>query len=166
MKALTFTSPTHARFELSADVLATMSQHVQDEKGKPESGGVMLGRYLLDTPNVVVDILTTPMPGDQQTRYNFYRAERDHQRVIDQCWHESRSTCNYLGEWHTHPEPDPAPSRLDLRNWRRKLEQDQFDSDVLFFVIVGEHHIRAWQGHCQSGNIAPLMLLQLKGSYG
>jgi integrative and conjugative element protein (TIGR02256 family) len=52
-----------------------------------------------------------------------------------------------LGEWHTHPELDPSPSSIDLAGWRNKLLFDQFDSDVLYFVIVGKEQINAWQGN-------------------
>jgi integrative and conjugative element protein (TIGR02256 family) len=142
----TFLLPGDARFEIGPDALAVMFGKVQDTSGKPESGGVMLGRYLLGSDDTVVDEVTTPLPGDRCTRTSYYRGRKSHQAVIDRRWLDSCGTCNYLGEWHTHPEPEPSPSRLDLRTWKRRLRQDRVDHYALFFVIVGQECVRAWAG--------------------
>ena len=122
-----------------------MLRFVQDQPGKPEAGGVLLGRHIRDTENIVVDSITTPVPEDFASRYRFFRSDKAHQRLIDDCWEKSRQTCTYLGEWHTHPESRPTPSFIDLCNWRRKLLFDQF-SYCLFFVIVGTQKIHVWEG--------------------
>ena len=146
MKPLTFTYNTSYQFEISATVLTIMRGFVQNEPAMPEAGGVLLGRHLLGSRDIVVDELTTPMKGDKQTRYFFFRAQRSHQKVIDRRWHASAGTCNYLGEWHTHPEPSPRPSGQDLQNWRAKLRYDVVDHDALYFVIAGQREIAAWCG--------------------
>jgi integrative and conjugative element protein (TIGR02256 family) len=111
-----------------------------------EAGGVLLGRYILGCRDVVVDEVTTPMAGDQRTRLSFHRNPQFHQQVIDERWKSSRGTCHYLGEWHTHPEPLPTPSRIDLEDWRRRLREDRYPGDSLFFVIVGTREVAAWEG--------------------
>lgn len=123
-----------------------MRHHVQNAPNKPEAGGVLLGRHIVDTRDIVVDLLTTPLPGDRQSRNRFFRARREHQAVIDTIWRETDGVCTYLGEWHTHPESIPIPSVLDQLNWRRKLMVDEF-STVLFFVIAGTEQVKVWEGH-------------------
>ncbi|WP_437604308.1 Mov34/MPN/PAD-1 family protein [Sorangium sp. So ce590] len=121
-----------------------------------EAGGVLLGRHLRESPHKVVDEVTEPMQGDRRSRYHFTRGKVNHQRRIDEAWESSRGTCVYLGEWHTHPEPVPNPSPVDLNDWHRRLRTDQFDSDTLYFIIVGTSAIRAWEGHRESLTISPL----------
>jgi integrative and conjugative element protein (TIGR02256 family) len=111
-----------------------------------EAGGVILGRYVRDCDDVVVDEVTVPTRRDRRTRTRYHRDARDHQRVIDARWEGSAGTCLYLGEWHTHPEPIPSPSSVDLAEWKRRLQNDQFDGDALLFLIVGTKTVGAWEG--------------------
>ncbi|HUG16211.1 MAG TPA: Mov34/MPN/PAD-1 family protein, partial [Thermomicrobiales bacterium] len=111
-----------------------------------EAGGVLLGRHIRDTCDIVVDLVSTPLPGDRQSRTRFFRARRRHQALIDQVWLVIDGACTYLGEWHTHPEVIPTPSLIDQFDWRRKLIVDRF-SNCAFFVIVGTTAVCAWEGH-------------------
>lgn len=132
-----------------------MLSFTQNKQEKLEAGGVLLGRHIQDTADVVVDCVTTPMSGDLRGRFSFFREEKQHQRVIDSCWQATQGTCTYLGEWHTHPEPTPAASKVDLSNWQRKLMHDHFYF-FLFFVVVGTEEIRVWQGYYRRTRLALL----------
>lgn len=110
---LTFVRSGGGRFQFDPAVVETMQRYLQATPDTPESGGVLLGRHIIGTQNIVVDQVTTPLPGDCQSRVRFFRARRQHQVRIDQAWQESGRTCTYLGEWHTHPEPHPVPSVID-----------------------------------------------------
>lgn len=104
-----------------------------------------MGRYINETRDVVVDAVTEPMRGDQQSRARFFRHRKGHQEAIDEAWKRSLGTTAWLGEWHTHPEPDPHPSSTDIAEWNRKLVADAYP-DALFFLIAGTHRIRVWEG--------------------
>jgi len=129
---------------------------IQIDAHKPESGGVLLGRYILGTCDIVIDKVTFPMPGDKSTRTTFFRKKQTHQEVIDREWKVSDGTCTYLGEWHTHPERVPSPSCIDRYNWHRKLKKDIFDSDSLFFLIIGTEEIKLWEGSRKSMHLEML----------
>lgn len=143
---LTFARSETGRFQISATALAEIRKYVQDERDKAEAGGVLLGRHIIDTSDIVVDRVTVPMPGDSGSRFRFFRARRRHQAAIDQAWRESEGTSTYLGEWHTHPEECPTPSLINQFDWRRKLWNDQF-SEPIFFVIVGIMETCVWEGY-------------------
>jgi integrative and conjugative element protein (TIGR02256 family) len=134
------------KFEISSSVIEQMVHFIQNFPDRSEAGGVMLGRFIINSKDVVVDKITAPMKGDIKSRFRFFRSKYPHQARIDEEWTTSCGTCNYLGEWHTHPEPTPAPSLCDMSDWKKKLLLDSFDSDFLFFVIVGTEQINAWQG--------------------
>ena len=156
-ESMTFRNAHGDGFKLAAAVVGQMLTYAQHELARKEAGGVLLGRYILDSNDAVVDQVTIPTPGDVRTRTNFVRSKRGHQESADQAWSNSRGTRHYLGEWHTHPEPVPKPSQVDLMNWKRLLANYRSDPDPLYFVIIGTEVICAWQGH-KSGVIEILAL--------
>jgi len=155
MTHLVFHRPTGGRLKIATLALQQMVAYRQVKTSDYEAGGVLLGRLLVDSQDIVVDEVTVPMPGDKRGRFSFYRAKRRHQRIINQRWKESQGTCIYLGEWHTHPERVPTPSPIDLTDWRRKLKVDRFEND-LFFLILGTTEAKMWTGSKLGSGIKPL----------
>jgi integrative and conjugative element protein (TIGR02256 family) len=142
---LTYARNAGGRLQISRQTVEVLRRFIQDRPAKKEAGGVLLGRHILDTNDVVVDAVTVPLPGDQRGRVRFLRARQRHQEAIDQAWRDSGGTCTFLGEWHTHPEAHPWPSGTDRQDWLRKLREDEF-THWLFFVIVGTEETRVWEG--------------------
>lgn len=108
-----------------------------------EAGGVLLGRHLIDSQDVVVDEVTTPQSADRRSRFGFFRSRR-HEALAQERWRQQAGTSAYLGLWHTHPESDPTPSSVDRRDWQQAVSVDAFEGDRLFFPIVGTACIRVW----------------------
>lgn len=156
---LVYKRPNGGRIKLPIEVISSINEYVQNERHKPEAGGVILGRHILNSLDVVIDKITFPMPGDRAARTSFFRKKQAHQLIIDREWEASGHTCTYLGEWHTHPEPYPSPSTIDTFGWDKKLKKDIFDSDSLYFLIVGTAEMRMWEGHKSSKTISMLKLL-------
>jgi integrative and conjugative element protein (TIGR02256 family) len=146
VERVVFTRRSGGRLQLGIAAMTEMHRHRQDKLSKPEAGGVLLGRHIQDTNDLVVDRVTSPMLGDRRSRFRYFRSRRPHQAEIDRAWQESGGTTTYLGEWHTHPEPQPRPSLTDLLDWQRKLLLDRF-TDSIFFIIVGTAEMRAWEGY-------------------
>lgn len=155
-KGMLFQKGDGCLFKLDQAVVTVMQRYMQRAADDLEAGGVLMGRRLRGQPHLIVDELTTPMLGDRRRRTRFSRGYETHQRILDEKWQQSGGTCGYLGEWHTHPEPVPAPSATDLRNWRRHLLDDVFDGDYLYFIIIGTEEIRAWEGRCSDRHITLL----------
>ena len=149
---LTFVCSGGGHFQIGSTALALMRHYVQDVPAKPEAGGVLLGRHILETGDIIVDLITEPMPSDRQGRFRFFRARRSHQAAINRAWRASGGTCTYLGEWHTHPEPHPTPSWIDRQNWQRKVLVDRF-TEPIFFVIMGTAETHVWEGRRSRGLI-------------
>jgi integrative and conjugative element protein (TIGR02256 family) len=157
---LVFQQSNGSYIKLTAHVVARLQQHAQSAPSTPEAGGILLGRYLQDSDDVVVDDITEPLPGDKRGRYFFHRGQKAHQQLLEQAWRESDGTRTYLGEWHTHPEPNPTPSCVDRMDWQRKLRQDLYFAH-LFFFIVGTQQIRGWSGSRADSKLLPLELTTL-----
>ena len=159
-QALVFVNLAGHRFKLCRSVVSRMYDYIQDRPGITEAGGVLLGRYILGCDDVVADRITVPIAGDRRTRTHFFRSARSHQQIIDAAWFSSNGTCNYLGEWHTHPEPDPSPSLIDILGWRKKFLFDRIDSDVLYFAILGTQRLDVWRANRRTLRIEKLRPLE------
>jgi integrative and conjugative element protein (TIGR02256 family) len=138
--------PDGGKLEISLCALSCMLAFTQNAFYKREAGGVLRGRYIYESFDIVIDKVTVPMLGDRRRRNSFHRARLLHQNAIDQAWQDSGGTCTYLGEWHTHPERNPVPSDIDLTNWGSRLRDDIFSGEMLYFIIVGTKHLRVWEG--------------------
>ena len=146
-------------FKIDIEPMSRMLSYQQDHGKKTEAGGVMLGRFILNSKNIIVDRVTVPMIGDKRTRTTFIRNEKAHQRIITSAWEKSEGTCNYLGEWHTHPERYPTPSSQDFKNWKEILTTRIFSSLYLYFIIVGTKEVRVWEGNRKNQKINRLKIL-------
>lgn len=152
---ITFQRSEEGGVYIGKDVLRRMSQFLQVEDDSHEAGGLLMGRYLIDSKDVVVDAITIPKPCDLRSRRRFERRDWRHQAKLEEEWASSSQTCTYLGEWHTHPELHPSPSRTDFTNWIRKLREDDFGSH-LFFLILGSESVAIWEGKSRSTSVTRL----------
>jgi integrative and conjugative element protein (TIGR02256 family) len=112
--------------------LASIDLYRQDHASKPEAGGIFLGYRR--GGHLHITVATVPQPSDQRKRYWFKRSTNHHQQVALQHWKASGQMMDYLGEWHTHPEQHPAPSQLDLSEWRKICE---VRPHPMVFAILG-----------------------------
>ncbi len=160
LDGLTFRRHLKGRLKLGAEALGTMDELRQRDPRAPEAGGVLIGRWLLDGDDVVIDLVTRPSSGDRSARTSFHRSRGPHQGAIDAAWRSSGGKQTWLGEWHSHPEANPSPSSVDLHGWARRLRFDRAPGPSLFFVIVGIEQIRVWEGLRSSGRIEPLRFIE------
>lgn len=131
---------------ISADVLSQLAGLRQLVPHVPESGGLLLGRLFGSGDESAIEVVTAPGNGDVQSRFGFFRSSR-HQRAVDNYWRRTAGEGTYLGLWHTHPEPVPTPSGVDLADWRRALKKDVFYGKGLVFAIVGMKAFSFWYGN-------------------
>jgi integrative and conjugative element protein (TIGR02256 family) len=142
---LLLTTKSGWQVALSEDVLQQLHGYRQTGSMMPEAGGVLLGKLLQEGGTGIVEALTKPGRGDRQSRFGFFRSERHH-RETQSYWRTTAQTGAYLGLWHTHPEPVPTPSAVDLADWKRALRQDLYPGQGLLFVIVGTDAVGFWIG--------------------
>ncbi|WP_081476757.1 Mov34/MPN/PAD-1 family protein [Brevibacillus laterosporus] len=127
-------------------------QHKSDDL---EAGGILIGRILEENNHFIIDDASAPMPQDTWKRKSFKRCPEGHQLYFDTVWEETGGRCFYLGEWHTHPEKDPTPSYVDIREWKRIIHLEN-ESDTMFFIIVGTKRVRVWHGDRKTKQITGL----------
>jgi len=98
-------------------VTAAIQSYRQYDKKSVESGGLFLGFRTFNSIHITG--FTTPFPKDIATRKSFTLKDPLHQEIIDSQWNLSNGLINFVGDWHTHPEPIPSPSFWDRRYWKR-----------------------------------------------
>lgn len=142
---MSFARPGGGVLELSDAAVQTLLRHRQLRPADTEAGGVLLGRLIQGSSDVVIDVATPPSPSDRRSRFSFFRARKPAQEAVDRAWRQSGQVVNYLGEWHSHPEDHPSPSCIDKRDWKKILTHATFEQDFLVFIIVGRLSVRAWE---------------------
>ena len=147
----TFNRRSSGAVKLSARASEVFHRYVQRRPGDTEAGGIMLGRLILNSDDIVIDEATEPQVEDRRSRFFFWRSNKPAQRRVQQAWSESEGTQVYLGEWHTHPEDIPSPSAVDIDNWKTILRKSRYEQGFLFFAIVGRRAIRIWEGRILDG---------------
>lgn len=140
---LVFKVTSKQRLIITSQAVEQLLAHVQKWCWQREAGGVLLGRHLLDSEDVVVDEVTGPQSSDRRTRFSFFRSKK-HEHIAKERWLAEANTIAYLGLWHTHPEDSPTPSSVDREDWQQAVTNDAFDGARLFFPIVGRKEIRVW----------------------
>jgi len=123
------------RVSLSESVCELIHSHRQIDTELPEAFGVLVGTTSVDKKKRWVDLATSPMPGDSQSRYHFSLKDPGHQCAVDEAYSDSEGSQIYLGTWHTHPEACPKPSGTDKADWRQCINRNE--RRPLLFIIAG-----------------------------
>lgn len=151
-----FQRPGSGIVEFTPAAVESMLAHRQLRLGDREAGGILLGRRINGTADVVVDEASRPATADRASRFRFFRARRPAQERVIAAWQSSAATRNYLGDWHTHPEDTPTPSCIDRKNWNRIVRRARFEQPFLFFVIVGRRDTAVWEASRPHGGVQQL----------
>lgn len=154
--SLVYKTQTNGRIKIAKEPLERMLTYRQYNGQILEAGGLLVGRYIVDCNDIIIDNISVPMDKDIRRRYFFKKDTQDHQRYLKEYWVKSNMSSNYIGEWHTHPEFVPQPSVHDFTQWRKVLKETHTFSDTIFFIIVGVQSIKVWQGFCSNLNIIEL----------
>ena len=113
-------------------VLATIERFRQSSRSAPESGGMLLA--VIEPTLVRIVRATEPAAQDERSRFSFIPALRHQQRTIDE---QFKSGLHFIGEWHTHPEPRPTPSAIDLHSMADCFRKSRHQLAGLLMLILG-----------------------------
>lgn len=141
------------RVIIHVNALQVLSKFTQHQIHQPEAGGVILGKYIDDEVHVMR--LSTPTELDIATRYTFERHRLSAQIIVDYEFYNSGGQMAYLGEWHTHPEEHPTPSRVDRKMIRQQFDQSAGAREFLLLLIQGTQspYVAIYKNHCLSQGV-------------
>jgi integrative and conjugative element protein (TIGR02256 family) len=124
------------KVKIYKNVIDKMNGYIQDVSDKPESGGILMG-YVLKENVFAINDISVPTKLDKFSRYYFTRSKKTAQLIINKAFKNSNGKQVYLGEWHTHPEDYPSPSRLDRKSIKQQFNGNVLNSPVIFMLIYG-----------------------------
>lgn len=120
---------------VSSAVIDNWQSLKQDKKEIAEAFGVLIGGQNHDISKLWIEACSTPLAKDTSTRTSFNLKDIRHQKLVDKYFKASNGILGYLGTWHSHPEPIPTPSCIDLKDWYSCCARNP--DRKLIFVIVG-----------------------------
>lgn len=123
------------RVHIANSVYRILQRFIQDEKHKPESGGILMGQ--VKERDIYVQKLTVPGGADKNSRYSFTRDKDAAQIILDHEAINSLNTVTYLGEWHTHPELSPSPSLQDYSMIKEQFAKGKLNLPFVLLLIQG-----------------------------
>lgn len=117
------------------EVLFILDKYKQ-KKYQNESGGIVLG-YVHEDNNIYILKVSQPNTSDKASRYGFERDKKAAQIIVNSKFYESEGKVIYLGEWHTHPEPNPLPSSVDIKMIKQQYKNNKINEVFLILLIQG-----------------------------
>lgn len=134
MQSVVYKLPNRFGFVvLPTNLLDTLYKYRQNINNQPEAGGILLGYRR--GQHIEIVSASEPHGEDKQTRIRFVRQDPFHQKFAYDEWKKSKAYIDYIGEWHTHPEPDPTPSSIDLKHWGKIKNNNT--KDEMIGIIIG-----------------------------
>jgi len=120
---------------ITEEVIKVLYRYKQYNHTQHEAGGILLGKVYNDL--IIIDQVSEPSIEDESGRFYFIRNVKRVQNIVDCAWKESNGERIYLGEWHTHPEDLPTPSRDDKLLLKNMLKHSRMEINFLLMVIIG-----------------------------
>jgi integrative and conjugative element protein (TIGR02256 family) len=113
----------------SALEVFTRYRQVNDE---PEAGGLLFAEF--EFPIIQISEVTSPHISDKRWRTLFVPNRTLQRKRIKQIFAAGQ---HFVGEWHTHPEPNPTPSKLDLKSMSDAFKKSSHELNYFLMIIVG-----------------------------
>lgn len=112
-----------------------------EERYPLETGGVLMGYWHRHEP--VVTSTIGPGPASRHDSHGFEPDSAWQRHMIAEVYEASGRRHTYLGDWHTHPDGVPRPSRLDRRTLTRIAAFPAARASTPLMLIGGGHD--AWE---------------------
>ncbi|TBZ57144.1 Mov34/MPN/PAD-1 family protein [Rhizobium leguminosarum] len=120
------------KVELTSAALASMISHRQDGFFSKEAGGQMFAK--LSPDHWCIEVATGPRHGDKRGRFHFWPNRKAEQEEINRFYEQG---LEFVGDWHTHPENVPRPSRQDVTSVQNIVRESVHHLPGVLMCIVG-----------------------------
>lgn len=100
-----------------------------------EFGGILVGHYSDDNTKCIVDVTILPTTFKSSVD-GFVRGNTGLEEQLIRYYNDFPRKI-YLGEWHTHPNAKPTPSKIDLKAMREIENSDSVKISSPILIILG-----------------------------
>lgn len=122
---------------VGAAIISELKRYINENGTDRESGGILIGTQSTTRSAYEITHVTFPSIRDGLQHLSFTRRKAEANDAIRDAWLHSDGKENYLGEWHTHDEPSPRPSKTDRYAIKRLARYASHSFDHLFLIILG-----------------------------
>lgn len=123
------------KISISDNVQGILNTFVQKSWRQHEAGGILLGE--VSGKHIIIAKASVPSAFDKQRIMGFERNHVTAQLLIDYEYYNTNGRIIYLGEWHTHAELSPEPSRQDIRMMAEQFFNNKLNVPLMIVLIKG-----------------------------
>lgn len=124
-----------------------------------ETGGVLVG-YETEAGTQITHV-TGPGPRAKRTRSRFRRDGAYTQAEVDRAHDESGGREDYVGEWHSHPDP-VGPSGIDCGSMEWVSKNARYRRSNPVMILARRTKFRRWKLEGYRWNEARLLAVPIK----
>lgn len=117
---------------IADSVLRHFRMHRQTKPWHCEAGGQLFA--VVSPLELYICEATGPRPTDKRTRFG-YKPDRKAEQIEIRERHTR--ALQYVGDWHTHPEAIPHPSRTDYSSMSDCFRKSKHSLNAFLLAIVG-----------------------------
>lgn len=142
-------------FRISDQALDVFDRFRQRHFWQREAGGQLFARVRKNTWHI--EVATPPARLSIRTRYGFTPNRKAEQVEIERLYQDG---LEYVGDWHTHPQDVPSPSKNDLASIGNVVRESTHHFPGFLMCIVGRQKFPEglWVSfHAVSGKAIELM---------
>ena len=131
---LTFILPEKRQeIQFSDNVLDHFLKKRQVLPHQKEVGGQLFATITPKTVSILAS--TGPDKLDTRRRFSLFLNKRRIQREIDRYF---KKGLHYVGDWHTHPQHPPFPSKIDFSSMEECFLKSDHELNYFLMVVVGQ----------------------------
>ncbi|MGE3476426.1 MAG: Mov34/MPN/PAD-1 family protein [Rhodospirillaceae bacterium] len=117
---------------LAPAVLSHLQLHRQTSDAATEAGGQLFARFTENT--IAIEKATGPRRSDRRTVWSFLPDRLAERREINALFKQG---LHFVGDWHTHPQAQPAPSGRDIASFLDMFKKSHHELSDFVMIIVG-----------------------------
>jgi integrative and conjugative element protein (TIGR02256 family) len=117
---------------LTDEVLEHLMKYRQRGSDSREAGGQLFARF--DGNIIRIECATGPRLSDRRHLMSFVPSRLAERREIKRLFKDG---LHYIGDWHTHPELRPKPSRTDIDSIQDLFKKSRHKLASFVMIIVG-----------------------------
>lgn len=106
-----------------------------------ETGGILIGKYL-DRNNAMIIEITGPPKDSNRTMSTFKSGINGLIKLLDYRWNLGQY---YIGEWHSHPNSSPRPSKTDDTQMKKLAMDKSLKCPEPILLIMGGNQDKGWK---------------------
>lgn len=135
--------------------LLSLENKTEGQWAQNEQGGLLLGYR--KKSGLQITGFTLPQRSDLASPMIFKRNSEGHAQLALKAWEKSRGIVDWIGEWHTHPGGNSAPSTTDIANWVRLSEHAR---KPMVFLILSKFGWYVGLQHHSPKRLVPLQCIE------